>query len=84
VLVVSISRCGNSCGNYRAGLLYAGAIFYSTLFSMKLFDRSLKGVNGIKRFRFNIDGYSWIVDTNLLVVTILMIINTMAMFLLLL
>jgi hypothetical protein len=51
---------------------------------MKLFDRSLKGVNGIKRFRFNIDGYSWIVDTNLLVVTILMIINTMAMFLLLL
>jgi hypothetical protein len=50
VLVVSSSRCGNSCGNYRAGLLCTGAIFYSTSFSMKLFERSLKDVFLVSNF----------------------------------
>ena len=61
-----------------------GASFYCTFFSMKLFDGSLKDVNGIKPFRFDIFGNIWIVDTNLFGGTILMIINTIGLYLLLL
>jgi len=59
-----------------------GASFYSTLASMKLFDGALKDVNGIKPFRFNSFGYIWIVDTNLFGGTILMIVNTIGVYLL--
>ncbi|MDO8290528.1 MAG: hypothetical protein Q7T44_15040 [Parvibaculum sp.] len=58
-----------------------GASFYATLSSMKIFDGSLKDVNGIKPFRFNIFGKIYLVDTNLFGGTILMIINTLGVFL---
>ena len=58
-----------------------GASFFATLASMSLFDGSLKDVNGIKPFRFNIFGTIYLVDTNLFGGTILMIINTAAVFL---
>jgi len=57
------------------------ASFFATLASMTLFDGSLKDVNGIKPFRFNIFGTIYLVDTNLFGGTILMIINTAAVFL---
>ena len=60
-----------------AGLNYIwGLSFYSTLAAMPLFEGSLKDVNGIKPFRFNIGGQIYLVDTNLFGGTILMIINT--------
>jgi len=55
--------------------------FFTTLASMTLFDGSLKDVNGIKPFRFNIFGTIYLVDTNLFGGTILMITNTAAVFL---
>lgn len=54
-----------------------GASFYATLASMKKFGGSLKDVNGIKPFRFNIFGKIYFVDTNLFGGTILMLINTL-------
>jgi Family of unknown function (DUF6640) len=57
------------------------ASFYATLASMPLFEGSLKDVNGIKPFRFNVFGTIYMVDTNLFGATILMIVNTTAMFL---
>ncbi len=59
-----------------------GASFYCTLASMSLFEGSLKDVNGIKPFRFNILGNLWVVDTNLFGGTILMIVNTIGVYLL--
>ena len=59
-----------------------GASFYSTLASMSLFEGSLKDVNGIKPFRFNIAGRLWIVDTNLFGGTILMLANSVGVYLL--
>lgn len=65
-----------------AVLIYVwGASFFATLASMSLFDGSLKDVNGIKPFRFNIFGSIYLVDTNLFGGTILMGINTAAVFL---
>ncbi len=59
-----------------------GIAFFCTLASMSLFDGSLKDVNGIKPFRFNIAGYIWIVDTNLFGGTILMMLNSIGVYLL--
>ena len=59
-----------------------GVSFYCTLGSMWLFDGSLKDVNGIKPFRFNIFGAIWIVDTNLFGGTILMMLNSVGVYLL--
>tara|TARA_R110000868_G_scaffold4419_1_gene27753 strand:+ start:23617 stop:24066 length:450 start_codon:yes stop_codon:yes gene_type:complete len=56
-----------------------GASFYTTLASMKLFGGSLKDVNGIKPFRFNIFGTIYLVDTNLFGGTVLMLINTLGL-----
>lgn len=64
-------------------LLYIwGGTFFATLASMSLFDGSLKDVNGIKPFRFNILGQVWLVDTNLFGCTILMLLNTLGVYLL--
>ncbi len=59
-----------------------GASFYATLASMPLYGGALKDVNGIKPFRFNILGKIYLVDTNLFGGTILMIVNTVGVFLL--
>ena len=59
-----------------------GASFYATLASMPLYGGALKDVNGIKPFRFNIFGKIYLVDTNLFGGTILMIVNTIGVFLL--
>lgn len=59
-----------------------GASFYATLASMPLYEGALKDVNGIKPFRFNIFGKIYLVDTNLFGGTILMIVNTIGVFLL--
>lgn len=59
-----------------------GASFYMTLASMKLYGGALKDVNGIKPFRFNIFGTIYLVDTNLFGGTILMLINTLGIWLL--
>jgi hypothetical protein len=58
-----------------------GASFFATLASMSMFDGSLKDVNGIKPFRFNIFGTIYLVDTNLFGGTILMLINTLGIWL---
>lgn len=58
-----------------------GASFYATLSSMRIFDGSLKDVNGIKHFRFNILGKIYLVDTNLFGGTILMTVNTIGFYL---
>lgn len=58
-----------------------GASFYTTLASMPLFGGALKDENGIKPFRFNIFGTIYLVDTNLFGGTILMIINSVALWL---
>ncbi len=55
--------------------------FFVTLASMSLFDGSLKDVNGIKPFRFNIFGKIYLVDTNLFGASILTVINTVAVYL---
>ena len=60
-----------------------GASFYATLSSMRLFGGALKDVNGIKPFRFNIFGTVYLVDTNLFGGTILMLVNTIGVFMLL-
>ena len=58
--------------------------FYMTLSTMKMFDGSLADVNGIKPFVFNLPGGKvWTVDTNLFGGTILLMINTIAFWLLL-
>lgn len=59
-----------------------GASFYTTLASMKIYGGALKDVNGIKPFRFNIFGTIYLVDTNLFGGTILMLINTLGVWLL--
>ncbi|MEM6709839.1 MAG: DUF6640 family protein [Pseudomonadota bacterium] len=60
-----------------AVLIYVwGVSFYTTLAAMPLFDGSLKDTNGIKPFRFDIGGQTFLVDTNLFGATVLMIINT--------
>lgn len=60
-----------------------GGTFFATLVSMPIFDGSLKDVNGIKPFRFNLFGRLWLVDTNLFGCTILMLLNTYGVYLLL-
>lgn len=59
-----------------------GISFYSTLATMPVFGGSLKDVNGIKPFRFNVFGNIWVVDTNLFGGTILMLLNTIGAYLL--
>lgn len=59
-----------------------GGSFFLTLATMPVFDGSLKDVNGIKPFRFNFFGNIWLVDTNLFGCTILMILNTLGLYLL--
>lgn len=59
-----------------------GASFYATLASMPVYGGALKDVNGIKPFRFNIFGTIYLVDTNLFGGTILMIVNTIGVWLL--
>ncbi len=59
-----------------------GASFYTTLATMKLYGGALKDVNGIKPFRFNIFGTIYLVDTNLFGGTVLMLINTLGIWLL--
>lgn len=58
------------------------ASFYATLVSMPLYGGALKDVNGIKPFRFNIFGKIYLVDTNLFGSVILLIVNTVGVFLL--
>ena len=58
------------------------ASFYATLASMPLYGGALKDVNGIKPFRFDIFGNIYLVDTNLFGSVILMIVNTIGVFLL--
>ena len=58
------------------------ASFYATLVSMPLYGGALKDVNGIKPFRFNIFGKIYLVDTNLFGSVILLIVNTIGVFLL--
>lgn len=52
--------------------------FFLTLANMKRFEGSLKDVNGIPPFRFNIGGQVRLVDTNLFGATILATLNTIA------
>ena len=52
--------------------------FFLTLANMKRFEGSLKDVNGIPPFRFNIGGKTRLVDTNLFGVILLAILNTIA------
>jgi hypothetical protein len=59
-----------------------GASFYATLASMPLYGGALKDVNGIKPFRFNIFGTVYLVDTNLFGGTVLMLVNTLGVYLL--
>ena len=59
-----------------------GASFYMTLASMPLYGGALKDVNGIKPFRFNIFGRVYLADTNLFGGTILMLLNTLGVWLL--
>ncbi|MDO9125492.1 MAG: hypothetical protein Q7U42_01365 [Parvibaculum sp.] len=59
-----------------------GASFYTTLATMPIYGGALKDVNGIKPFRFNIFGTIYLVDTNLFGGTILMIVNTIGVWLL--
>lgn len=54
------------------------ATFFLTLANMKRFDGSLKDVNGIPPFRFNIGGTVRLVDTNLFGATMLATINMIA------
>ena len=49
---------------------------------MPLYGGALKDVNGIKPFRFNIFGKIYLVDTNLFGSVILLIVNTIGVFLL--
>jgi Family of unknown function (DUF6640) len=58
------------------------ASFYTTLASMRLFEGSLKDVNGIKPWRWNIFGKIYLVDTNLGGGTMLLIINSVGVYLL--
>jgi hypothetical protein len=60
-----------------------GGTFFGTLACMSIFKGSLKDVNGIKPFRFNILGRVWLVDTNLFGCSILMLLNTLGVYLLL-
>ncbi len=65
-----------------AMLIYAwGASFFATLATMPVYGGALKDENGIKPFRFNIFGKIYLVDTNLFGATILMIINTIGIWL---
>lgn len=59
-----------------------GITFYATLASMKVFGGALADTNGIKPFAFNIAGKVYRVDTNLLLGTVLMSVNLMALLLL--
>ncbi|ABS61752.1 hypothetical protein Plav_0129 [Parvibaculum lavamentivorans DS-1] len=59
-----------------------GASFYATLATMPIYGGALKDTNGIKPFRFNIFGTVYLVDTNLFGGTILMIVNTIGVWLL--
>lgn len=59
-----------------------GASFYATLATMPIYGGSLKDTNGIKPFRFNIFGTIHLVDTNLFGGTVLMIVNTIGVWLL--
>jgi hypothetical protein len=59
-----------------------GVSFYATLASMPVYGGALKDVNGIKPFRFNILGTVYLVDTNLFGGTVLMIVNTVGVWLL--
>lgn len=52
--------------------------FFLTLANMKRFEGSLKDVNGIPPFRFNIGGTVRLVDTNLFGATMLATINIIA------
>lgn len=52
--------------------------FFLTLANMKRFEGSLKDVNGIPPFRFNIGGTVRLVDTNLFGAVMLATINTIA------
>ncbi|WP_445948198.1 DUF6640 family protein [Sphingorhabdus sp.] len=52
--------------------------FFLTLANMKRFEGSLKDVNGIPPFRFNIGGKVRLVDTNLFGATMLATINMIA------
>ena len=52
--------------------------FFVTLFNMKRFEGSLKDVNGIAPFRFNIGGKAYLVDTNLFGATVLIGLNSLA------
>jgi hypothetical protein len=52
--------------------------FFLTLANMKRFEGSLKDVNGIRPFRFNIGGTVRLVDTNLFGATMLATINMIA------
>ncbi len=58
--------------------------FFLTLANMKRFEGSLKDVNGIPPFRFNIGGAVRLVDTNLFGAVMLATINTIATILVLL
>ncbi len=57
--------------------------FFLTLANMKRFEGSLKDVNGIPPFRFNIGGTVRLVDTNLFGATILATLNMIAVILVL-
>lgn len=57
--------------------------FFLTLANMKRFEGSLKDVNGIPPFRFNIGGTVRLVDTNLFGAVMLLMINTIATILML-
>jgi hypothetical protein len=58
--------------------------FFLTLANMKRFEGSLKDVNGIPPFGFNIGGAVRLVDTNLFGAVMLATINTIATILVLL
>ncbi|MEL7058307.1 MAG: DUF6640 family protein [Pseudomonadota bacterium] len=57
--------------------------FFATLSSMSLYDGSLKDVNGIKPFKFNLGGSTLEIDTNLFGAGLLTIINSAAVVVLL-
>ena len=57
--------------------------FFATLSSMSLYDGSLKDVNGIKPFKFNLGGSTLEIDTNLFGAGLLAIINSAAVVVLL-
>lgn len=90
VAMVALYLIWGPVGQHQISVLLAGILnyiwggtFFATLASMSIFAGSLKDVNGIKPFRFNIFGRIWLVDTNLFGCTILMLLNTLGVYLLL-